>query len=71
MKRKINGAKKSLTIWANSAFATIAMALPIAQDQIPLVKAYIPPNVYHYMLMVVIFGNVFLRFRTNKGLEEK
>ena len=71
MKRKIRGAKKSLTIWANSVFASIVMALPIAQDQVPLVKAYIPPNIYHYLLMVVIFGNVILRFRTNKGLDEK
>lgn len=71
MKKKIRGAKRSLTIWINSAFASISVALPIAQDQIPQVKPFIPPEIYHYMLMFVIVGNVLLRFRTNKGLDEK
>ena len=71
MKKTLKGAIKSWTIRANALFAIIVSSLPIAQDQLPAIKPYLGQQVFYYLSAVVVISNILLRFKTNKGLDEK
>lgn len=71
IKAKLQGARKSLTIWFNGTAAAVVAGLPIAQDSLPQLHSYLPANFYQYAMGGVIFANILLRFKTNNGLEHK
>lgn len=64
-------AHKSMTIWFNGIAGTVVLALPFAQDQLPQLQGYLPPGVYHYLMGVVVAGNIILRFKTRSALAAK
>lgn len=70
-KARLNGARKSFTIWFNGLTAAVATGLPLAQDQFPTLSQYLPHNVFQYVAMVVIAGNFILRFKTVQDLKDK
>lgn len=68
---KIRGAAKSRTVWFNSIAATLAGALPMLQEALPSLQAHITPEIYRWLFIVVVVGNILLRAITTKPLEDK
>ena len=64
LKEQIKGAWKSWTIWFN----TIGLVLITSALAEPLVLEYMQEN---DLMVVILLGNVLLRFKTNTGLEGK
>ncbi len=64
-------AHKSLTIWFNGVMGVAVVGLPMVQEQMPLLQDYLPANLYHYAMGMLIVGNIILRFRTTTALAEK
>lgn len=71
LKAKLAGAKRSATIWFNSAAGVVVFGLPILQDNLPQLQDYLPHNFYHYAMGGVIFANLLLRFKTKTSLENR
>lgn len=71
LKSKLKNLHKSATIWFNGAGVVVIMSLPQAQDSFPQLQGYIPEKFYHYGMGVLILGNILLRFKTNKALQDK
>ncbi len=71
LKADIVKAHKSLTIWFNSVMGVLVVALPAAQDSMPQLQDYMPANVYHYAMGVLVVGNILLRFKTSGALADK
>jgi len=61
---QLRGSYKSLTIWFN----TIGLVLITSALAEPLVLEYMQEN---DLMVVILLGNVLLRFKTNTGLEGK
>ena len=61
---------KSMTIWFNSALTALAAIVtsPDLMSQLQLVKAYVPDNIYKWLFLVTIVGNLLLRKKTNSGI---
>lgn len=71
-KAKLRGALSSLTMWFNGVMAAAPAALLYAQDQLPMMRDYMPTNMYGYAFGATVLGNVALRFfRTTGALENK
>lgn len=68
---RLKGAARSKTIWFNSIAGTVATALPMLQEALPSLQAYITSNVYRWLFIVVVVGNIWLRAITTKSLEDK
>ena len=62
---------KSLTIWFNSAVAALAVMLPDLLLQLPAMQAYVPTDIYRWLFIVTVLGNVLIRFRTNTAVGVK
>jgi len=71
MKAKLLGAIKSLTIWFNTIMGIILAMLPTMLEQLPQLEAYIPPHIYRWLMLLVVVGNVLLRFKTSTALQNK
>lgn len=70
-KAKLRGTVRSFTIWANGIAGSIYLGLPMLQDSLPQLQAYIPANFFQFLMGGVIVVNILLRFKTNTGLEHK
>lgn len=64
LKNQIKQAYKSWTIWFNATGIAILTAA-LAE---PLVLEYLDEKGF---MVVILIGNTILRFKTNKGLEDK
>jgi len=64
LKDQIKQAYKSWTIWFNATGIAI-LAAALAE---PLVLEYLDEKGF---MVVILIGNTILRFKTNKGLEER
>ena len=71
MKDTLRGALRSMTVWFNATMGTAAVALPVLQDAAPSLADYIPANVHHHLMGVVVIGNLLLRIKTNSSLADK
>ena len=65
------GVRKSLTIWFNTLLLAALPVFEIAHSYLPELQTYLPDNVYKWMGIIVVVGNIALRFRTTKPLKEK
>jgi len=63
-KKQVRGAWNSFTIWWNASWLLL---LTLATNE-PLLLEYLTE---HGLVLVIITGNVILRFKTNQGLENK
>lgn len=70
-KAKLAGAPKSWTLWFNSIGALLIEFLPHAAEALPALYGMMPQNYYSVALIVLVGGNMFLRFKTNKDLAKK
>ena len=59
---------KSWTIWFNSVVGTVAVLLPELLSQLPVLKEYLPTDLYRWLFLIVMIGNIGLRFKTNTGV---
>lgn len=64
LKDQIKQAYKSWTIWFN-ATGILILSAALAE---PLVLEYLDEKGF---MVVILIGNTILRFKTNKGLEDK
>ncbi len=64
-------AHKSLTIWFNSVMGVAVVVLPMAQDNFAQLQDYLPAELYHDMMGLLVVGNIILRFRTSTALSAK
>lgn len=71
LKPKLQKLHKSATIWFNGVGAMVIMGLPQAQDSFPQFQGYIPEKFYHYGMGALVLGNILLRFKTTKALQDK
>ena len=62
---------KSMTIWFNSIMGTAAVVLPDLMLQLPTMQAYLPTDLYRWMFVFTIAGNIVIRFRTNTAVGVK
>lgn len=69
MKAKLLNMWKSWTIVFNAACATVLGILPMAQDSLPAFQQYVPD--IKWAAVLVIVGNIVLRFKTSTGLQNK
>jgi hypothetical protein len=71
LKPKLAKLHKSATIWFNGVYGATLVTLPQAQDMFPNLLGHIPDKLYHYGMAVLVIGNILLRFKTNKALQDK
>lgn len=71
LKEKINGAFKSITIYFNILMLTAMEFVTYAHDVFQELQPYVPAETYRILALVLIIGNLILRFKTTKSLAEK
>ena len=71
MNPKIKGAARSKTVWFNSLAGTLLVALPELSAALPALQQHITPDVYRWLMLIVVIGNIWLRAITSKPLEDK
>jgi hypothetical protein len=71
MKDKLRGAWRSWTIHFNLWMAALIEGLPLAKQSFPELQPYVPTNVFECGMIVLIVGNMLLRFKTNTCLSAK
>lgn len=72
LKATLAGAMKSWTVWFNAFMGLfVEIGLPKALETLPLLYGVYPNSIYFTLLVVILSGNVLLRFKTNKPLSAK
>lgn len=71
LRKKLNGLKRSWTIWLNSALLALFPVLMYAQEVLPQLQMYLSETTYKSVGLIVVILNIALRFRTDKCLSEK
>ena len=71
-KANLAGAYKSWTLWFNAFMGLfVEIGLPKALETLPLLYGVYPNSIYFTLLVVILGGNVLLRFKTTKPLSQK
>ena len=68
---KLRGLKKSTTAWFNAVVGALIPMIPYAIDQFPNIKGHVSDNIYSTAWVVLVVGNILLRFKTTKDLADK
>jgi hypothetical protein len=71
IKDHIKGAFKSWTMWFNGVVASLLAAAPILQDFAPQIGEYLTGGMLKNLMGLVLIGNILLRIKTTKPLNEK
>lgn len=71
LKRKIIGAKRSLTVWFNSVMGTAVSLFPVAESALPQLQELLGENPYKILALVIVIGNILIRGVTSQPLEQK
>lgn len=69
--KHLKGILKSWTIWFNTLLLTAMEFIPYAHDYFTELQPYLTPETYKTLGLVLIGGNIILRFKTSKSLAEK
>ena len=59
---------KSLTVWFNTLSGTAIAMVPLAMEQLPVLKDYLPTNWYMWALLALTVGNLIIRVKTNTAI---
>lgn len=71
-KANLAGMHKSWTVWFNAFMGLfVEIGLPKALETLPLLYGVYPNSIYFTLLVVILSGNVLLRFKTTKPLSQK
>ena len=68
---KIKGSYKSVTIWFNGLALSFVSLFDLFHDSLPELSQFIPDNIYKKVGLGIVIGNILLRFKTSKPLQEK
>ena len=75
MSDTLRGSLRSLTVWFNAAaaglLAVLPELLPALADAAPSLQPYLGPDVYRYLMLAIVVGNIVLRVRTSTSLADK
>ena len=71
LKAQLRGALRSLTMWFNTTLLVLLPIFEYAEQVYPQLQAYVGPELYKTMGLVVVVGNILLRFRTYQALQDK
>ena len=64
-------AHRSVTIWFNGLIATAFFLIPEAIAYLPQLKDYVSEDMYKTGMVVLLVGNMILRFKTASALRNK
>jgi hypothetical protein len=67
----LRGMRKSVVIWFNGLLLAALPALEYAKDSLPELAAYLSPDTYKLIGLVVVTANIVLRFKTTTSLADK
>lgn len=68
---KFRGAMRSTTIWLNTVALSVLPFIDTIQQTLPGLKDQLPSDIYKALGIVVVVGNILLRFKTNTDLKDK
>lgn len=72
---KLRGAIRSKTIWLNAMFLVLLDQLPTLLGNLavtlPEIQPYLGTELYRNASLILVLGNLYLRFRTHTPLEHK
>lgn len=68
---KLRGCYKSAVIWFNAIALSFLSMFELLHDSLPELSQYIPDNIYKKVGLAVVLGNLMLRFKTSKALQDK
>jgi len=65
------GSIKSFTVWFNGVIGTALVAVPLMQDTLPQLQEFLSPDRYKQLVAALVVGNLLLRIKTSKPLDQK
>lgn len=68
---KLKGCYKSLVIWFNGLALSFLSLFELFHQSLPELAQYFPENLYKKVGLGIVVGNLLLRFKTAKPLEDK
>ena len=68
---KLKGCYKSVTIWFNGLALSFLSLFELFHDSLPELSQYVPDSLYKKIGLAVVLGNIALRFKTSKALQDK
>ena len=68
---KLKGCYKSVVIWFNGLALSFLSLFELFHDSLPELSQYVPDNIYKKVGLAIVVGNLALRFKTSKPLQEK
>ena len=71
IREDLSKAHKSLTIIFNSLMLSAIEFLPMAKDSFPELQEYLPADIYKQGMLILVVGNIILRFKTQSALRAK
>lgn len=71
MLAKLKNSYKSVVVWFNGMGLSLLYFWDQIHDSLPELQQYVPDNVYKKIGLTLLIGNLVLRFKTGKPLEEK
>jgi len=71
MFNKLKKSYKSTVIWFNGILLSIIGLLDLFHSSLGEISQYVPDSLYKKIGLIVLIANILLRFKTDKGLENK
>ena len=68
---KMKGCYKSVVIWFNGLALSFVSLFDLFHESLPELSQYVPDNIYKKVGLAIIIGNLLLRFKTSKALQDK
>lgn len=67
----LKGSLKSLTIWFNGILLALLPLMEYLKDSLPQLQEWLGADLYRTVGLIVVIGNILLRYKTNKPVSEK
>jgi uncharacterized membrane protein len=67
----LKGSLKSLTIWFNGILLALLPFMEYLKDSLPQLQEWLGDDLYRTVGLIVVIGNILLRYKTNKPVSEK
>lgn len=71
MLEKLKGCYKSVVIWFNGLALSFLSLFEMFHDSLSELMPFMSANAYKIIGLTIILGNIALRFKTSKPLQEK
>lgn len=68
---KLKGCYKSVVIWFNAFALSLLSVFEMFHDSLSELMPFMSANAYKVLGLAIILGNIALRFKTSKPLQEK